>query len=457
MTESTLSPLTAISPLDGRYAPKIDELRTIFSEYGLIRHRLLVEIRWLQLLEKTPEIKEVMPLSERSNNILNKIYENFSLEDARRIKNIEKTTNHDVKAVEYFLKEKIQGNEELEKISEFIHFACTSEDINNLAYALMFQAARQQSVLPLMDEIIDWLTQFAKENAAVSMLSRTHGQPATPTTVGKEFATLVNRLKRQRENVVNLSILGKFNGAVGNYNAHLVAYPDIDWLSLSKKFVESFNLTWNPYTTQIEPHDYIAEFSHAMIRFNTIIKDTNRDIWGYISLNYFKQRMIADEVGSSTMPHKVNPIDFENSEGNVGIANALFDFFAHQLPTSRWQRDLVDSTILRNLGVAFGHSLLAWKSMLKGLNKLEVNHEKIAADLDDHWEILGEAIQTVMRAHGIENSYEKLRTFTRGKAINETSIHNFIQESMLPDKVKEHLIKLTPSNYIGLAEKLTTF
>jgi len=453
-TPLTLTSLTAISPIDGRYGEKTAALRTLFSEYGLMRYRLLIEIRWLLLLAQTESIPEVSPISEQSTKSLMDLFENFSLQDAQRIKDIEKTTNHDVKAVEYFLNEKVKGNSELEKVSGFIHFGCTSEDINNLSYALMLQTAREQSVLPIMDEIIKWLTQFAKRHAGTAMLARTHGQPATPTTIGKEIATFVARLKRQRQQLSEVDIYGKINGAVGNFNAHLVAYPDTDWQALSKQFVESFNLCWNQYTSQIEPHDYIAEFSHAIIRFNNIIKDLSRDIWSYISINYFSQKLVANEVGSSTMPHKVNPIDFENCEGNVGLANALFNFFATQLPTSRWQRDLVDSTVLRNLGVAIGHTLLAYQSLLKGLNKLQVNEDVVAKDLDGHWEVLTEAVQTVMRASGIKNPYEQLKALSRGKPIDAESLKQFIQQSDLSTEDKKKLLELTPASYIGLAEQL---
>lgn len=452
MTQTTK--LTAISPIDGRYADKVNELRPIFSEYGLQRFRVLVEIRWLQMLTALPEIKEAPPLSEHANNILNSIYEQFNEADSQRIKNIEHTTNHDVKAIEYFIKEKIANNEELEKISEFIHFGCTSEDINNLAYALMLKTAHQQCILPIMLELKTLLRQLAHQFAATPMLSRTHGQAATPTTIGKELAIFVARLKRQYQHFSTQTFLGKMNGAVGNYNAHQVAYPEIDWPSISKQFVESLELTYNPYTTQIENHDYIAEHCHHMISINSILIDLNRDIWGYISLNYFKQKTIAGEVGSSTMPHKVNPIDFENSEGNLSIANALLTFFARQLPTSRWQRDLVDSTLLRNLGVAMSHSLIAYKSIHKGLHKLEINSDVIANDLEQHWEVLGEAIQTVMRRYDIEQPYEKLKAFTRGKPMDEKAIKTFIQSLELPDDAKLRLLDLTPATYIGYAKEL---
>ncbi len=446
--------LTAISPIDGRYASKVSDLRIIFSEFGLMRYRLLVEIQWLLALANHPLIIEVPTLSEHAVNLLNSIFEKFSAEDAQRIKNIEKTTNHDVKALEYFIKEKIGTNSELQKISEFIHFACTSEDINNLAYGLMLKTARAQCLLPLMDEIINWLENSAKAYANHAMLSRTHGQPATPTSVGKEFANVALRLKRQKQQLAAVKINGKINGAVGNYNAHKVAYPQINWPEFAETFVNNFDLDFNSHTTQIEPHDYIAEYAHACVRFNMIVKDLDRDIWGYISNDYFKQRLVANEVGSSTMPHKVNPIDFENSEGNLGIANALFDFFANQLPISLWQRDLVDSTVLRNLGVAIAHSLIAYQATLKGLNKLELNQDKISQELNQHWEVLGEAIQTVMRRYGVEAPYEKLKTFTRGKVVNKETINAFIKQLDIPTAAKNDLLALTPENYIGYAEFL---
>lgn len=457
LTNLSHTSLFAISPIDGRYANKIDDLRLIFSEFGLMRFRVLVELRWLETLAAHPDITEIKALSDNALNFLNQIYENFSEEDAKRIKDIESTTNHDVKAVEYFIKEKINHNEELKNVSEFIHFACTSEDINNLAYALMLREVRNQILLPLMDNIIQWFENAANSHADISMLARTHGQPATPTTVGKEFANFAVRLKRQQHQFKNIQINGKINGAVGNYNAHKSAYPEVDWIKVSKYFVESFGLHFNSHTTQIEPHDFIAEYAHVCFRFNMIIKDLDRDIWGYISNDYFKQRHVANEVGSSTMPHKINPVDFENSEGNLGIANALLHFFADQLPTSRWQRDLVDSTILRNLGVAIAHSVIAYKATLKGLNKIEINPFKLAQDLDAHWEILSEAIQTVMRRYGIEAPYEKLKDFSRGKILNKENIKLFIEELNIPAHAKTELLKLTPSNYIGFAAKLAKF
>jgi adenylosuccinate lyase len=408
-----LTALNALSPVDGRYASKVDDLRPIFSEYGLIRHRILVEIRWLQALAEAPEIAEVPPLSEHAKHLLDGIFDGFSEEDAQRVKNIESSTNHDVKAVEYFLKERIAGNAELEAVAEFIHFACTSEDINNLAYALMLREARTQALLPAADQLIDALRGMAHGFADLPMLSRTHGQPASPTTLGKEFANVVHRLSRQRAQLASVPMLGKINGAVGNFNAHLSAYPEVDWPALAERFVTGLGLDWNPYTIQIEPHDYIAELCDALARFNTVLLDFDRDVWSYISIGYFRQRTVAGEVGSSTMPHKVNPIDFENSEGNLGIANALLGHFAAKLPVSRWQRDLTDSTVLRSVGVALGHSLIAYHATLRGLGKLEATPERLAADLDSCWEVLAEPVQTVMRRYGIEKPYEKLKELTR--------------------------------------------
>jgi len=446
-----LSPLTAVSPIDGRYSEKCADLRPIFSEYGLIRHRVLVEVRWLQWLAAHPDIPEVPPLSGHASHILDGIAENFSPDDARRVKNIERTTNHDVKAVEYFLKERIAGNGELEAVSEFIHFACTSEDINNLAYGLMLREARAQILLPSMDELIDAITELAHRHADQPMLSRTHGQPASPTTLGKEMANTAYRLRRQREQVITVPLLGKLNGAVGNYNAHLAAYPDVDWERTAREFVTSLGLSWNPYTTQIEPHDYIAELFDAVSRFNTILLDFDRDVWGYISLGYFRQKTVAGEVGSSTMPHKVNPIDFENSEGNLGLANAIFGHLAAKLPVSRWQRDLTDSTVLRNLGVGIAYSILAWQGTLKGIAKLEVDPARLAEDLDQCWEVLAEPVQTVMRRYGVEQPYEKLKELTRGKGIDRESLHAFIRTLAIPDEEKKRLMKLTPATYIGNA------
>jgi len=446
-----LNELTAISPVDGRYGSKTADFRAYFSEYGLIKHRVLVEIRWFQALAQHPEIKEVPTLSDTAQTVLNAVVDDFCIDDAERVKTIERTTNHDVKAVEYFLKEKIQGNSELEAVNEFIHFACTSEDINNLSHGLMLKAGRDEVLLPAMDAIIDNLTAQAKTLASQSMLSRTHGQTASPTTVGKELANVVHRLKRQRQLVADIALLGKANGAVGNYNAHISAYPEIDWPAFSTGFIESIGLTINPYTIQIEPHDYMAEMFDAICRFNTILIDLSRDLWAYISLGYFKQKTIAGEIGSSTMPHKVNPIDFENAEGNFGIANALLNHLSGKLPISRWQRDLTDSTVLRNLGVGFAHSLIAYQSLLKGLNKLEVNAANIEADLNSSWEVLAEPVQTVMRRYGIENPYEKLKELTRGKSITPEMFHDFIESLDIPDDAKQGLLKMTPLSYIGNA------
>ncbi len=446
-----LSSLTAISPIDGRYGDKTRDLRVIFSEYGLIRHRVLVEIRWLRMLADHPDITEVPALSHHAVNLLESIAENFSVEDAQQIKNIERTTNHDVKAVEYFLKEKIAGNAELETVSEFIHFACTSEDINNLAYALMLREARAQIILPLLDNTIRAITDLAHRHADQPMLSRTHGQPASPTTLGKEMANVAYRLQRQREHLVNVPLLGKINGAVGNYNAHLAAYPNIDWQNIARDFVINLGLEWNPYTTQIEPHDYIAEYFDALARFNTVLMDFSRDVWAYISLGYFKQKTVAGEVGSSTMPHKVNPIDFENAEGNLGLANAIFHHLGSKLPISRWQRDLTDSTVLRNLGVGVAHAVIAYQACLKGISKLEANPARINADLDATWEVLGEAVQTVMRRYGIEQPYEKLKELTRGRGIDQHNLRAFITTLAIPDAEKTRLLAMEPAAYIGNA------
>ena len=446
-----LTSLTAVSPVDGRYARHTEILRPIFSEFGLIRHRVLVEVRWLQALAAQADIKEVPALSEHANNLLDAMVDRFSEDDAQRVKNIERTTNHDVKAVEYFLKEKIAGNDELEAISEFIHFACTSEDINNLAYALMLREARGQVLLPQLDEIIQSITALAHHTAEMPMLSRTHGQPASPTTLGKEMANIVYRLRRQREQAAKIELLGKINGAVGNYNAHLAAYPEIDWPAFARNFVTGLGLDWNPYTIQIEPHDYIAELFDAIARFNVILTDFARDVWAYISLGYFKQRTVAGEVGSSTMPHKVNPIDFENAEGNFGIANAIFGHLATKLPVSRWQRDLSDSTVLRNLGVGVAHSVIGYASVLRGIGKLEANPDRLQKDLDATWEVLAEAVQTVMRRYGIEQPYEKLKALTRGKGISAESLKDFIDGLDIPQQAKQELSRLTPATYIGNA------
>jgi adenylosuccinate lyase len=446
-----LNSLSAVSPIDGRYGRITAELRTIFSEFGLIRHRVLVEIRWLQMLAENTEIPEVPVFSESSNNQLESIIDNFTLEDAERVKTIETTTNHDVKAVEYYLKEKIAGNKELEPISEFIHFACTSEDINNLSHALMLSAARTDVLLPYMDKLISALTELSHELAAIPMLCRTHGQLASPSTLGKEMANVVYRLRRQQHQFSSVQIMGKVNGAVGNYNAHFSAYPELNWADIAKNFVESLGIEFNPYTIQIEPHDYIAEYFDAVARFNTILIDFNRDVWGYISLGYFKQKTIEGEVGSSTMPHKVNPIDFENSEGNLGIANALLHHLSNKLPVSRWQRDLTDSTVLRNLGVGIAHSIIAYSSTLRGIGKLEANPQRLKEELDNSWEVLAEPIQTVMRRHGIEKPYEKLKELTRGQAITPETLKEFINHLEIPPQAKQHLLQMTPENYVGNA------
>lgn len=445
-----LNSLTALSPIDGRYADKTWELREIFSEYGLIRYRVQVEVRWLQALARHSQIAEVPEFDEDANTTLDRIVDAFSLEHAQRVKTIESTTNHDVKAVEYFLKEKVANNESLSAIREFFHFACTSEDINNLSHALMLKDARVV-LLSQIDDVIDAIRQLAHELADQPMLSRTHGQPASPTTVGKEMANVVARLKRQREQLAAVPLLGKINGAVGNYNAHLSAYPEVDWSALACGFVEGLGLSWNPYTTQIEPHDYIAEYFHALERTNTILTDFARDIWGYISVGYFTQKVVKGEVGSSTMPHKVNPIDFENAEGNFGIANAILQHLAMKLPVSRWQRDLTDSTVLRNLGVGAGHSLLAYKSLMKGIGKLQANTASLNADLDDNWEVLAEPIQTVMRRYGIENPYEKLKELTRGEKVNAEIMREFVSKLEIPDNAKQTLLDMTPHSYIGNA------
>jgi len=447
-----LSSLTAVSPVDGRYAGKTSALRPIFSEFGLIRCRVQVEVRWLQRLAAHAGIPEVAPFSEEANALLNQLAEDFQLEHAERVKEFERTTNHDVKAVEYLLKEQAKQLPELAKVNEFIHFACTSEDINNLSHALMLRQGRDEVLLPLMRQLADAIRALAVAHADVPMLSRTHGQPASPTTLGKEMANVVYRLERQIVQVAAVPLLGKINGAVGNYNAHLSAYPDVDWEANAREFIEGdLGLSWNPYTTQIEPHDYIAELFDAVARFNTILIDFDRDIWGYISLGYFKQRTVAGEIGSSTMPHKVNPIDFENSEGNLGIANALLSHLASKLPISRWQRDLTDSTVLRNLGVGFAHSIIAYEASLKGIGKLELNEARIAEDLDACWEVLAEPIQTVMRRYAIENPYEKLKELTRGKGISPEALQTFIEGLDMPAEAKQALRKLTPAAYTGNA------
>lgn len=454
MHDYTDTQLTALSPLDGRYSEKLDSLRDFFSEYGLMRYRLLVEIRWLEALAKNPDIPEVPALNTDADQLLQNLFTHFSLTDAKRIKTIEATTNHDIKALEYFIKEQIQSHPQLSKISEFIHFACTSEDINNLAYALLLKQARDDVLLPYMHQLILALRGMVKTYADQPMLSRTHGQTASPTTVGKELANVVARLERQYQQISQITFLGKCNGAVGNFNAHLIAYPAVDWPTLSQQFVENLGLAFNPWTTQIEPHDFLAEFFHALIRFNHIILDFNKDIWGYISIGYFKQKIKEGEVGSSTMPHKVNPIDFENSEGNIGLANAILAHMANKLPQSRWQRDLSDSTVLRNMGVGVGHALLAWQATLKGLHKLEINLPRLEEDLNQNWEVLGEAIQTVMRRYGLEKPYEKLKALTRGQPMNALILKQFIDTLDLPDSVKKTLRELTPNQYVGEAVRL---
>ncbi|EIK51587.1 adenylosuccinate lyase [Stutzerimonas stutzeri TS44] len=447
-----LSSLTAVSPVDGRYAGKTSALRPIFSEFGLIRCRVQVEVRWLQRLAAHPGIPEVTPFSAEANALLNQLAENFQLEHAERVKEFERTTNHDVKAVEYLLKEQARQLPELAAVNEFIHFACTSEDINNLSHALMLREGRDQVLLPLMRQTAEAIRALAVKFADVPMLSRTHGQPASPTTLGKELANVVYRLERQIKQVAEVPLLGKINGAVGNYNAHLSAYPQVDWEVNAREFIEQdLGLSWNPYTTQIEPHDYIAELFDAIARFNTILIDFDRDVWGYISLGYFKQKTVAGEIGSSTMPHKVNPIDFENSEGNLGIANAILQHLASKLPISRWQRDLTDSTVLRNLGVGFAHSVIAYEASLKGIGKLELNAARIAEDLDNCWEVLAEPVQTVMRRYAVENAYEKLKDLTRGKGITPDALLAFIDTLQIPAEAKAELRQLTPASYIGNA------
>ncbi|TFW69756.1 adenylosuccinate lyase [Methylotenera oryzisoli] len=451
----SLTTLNALSPLDGRYQSKLDALRPYFSEYALIKHRAWVEVEWLKALAGAPELAEIAPFSAETIQELDAAITNFSEADASQVKAIEARTNHDVKALEYWLKEKFDSNTEVKKASEFIHFACTSEDINNLSHGLMLKTARDSVMLPFLNTLIARLTELAEQLANQPMLSRTHGQTASPTTMGKELANVVYRLQRQQKQLVNNEILGKINGAVGNFNAHLSAYPDFDWESFAERFVSSLGLTYNPMTIQIEPHDYMAELYDTLARINTILIDINRDIWGYISVGYFKQKVKAGEIGSSTMPHKVNPIDFENSEGNLGLANAVLRHMAEKLPISRWQRDLTDSTVLRNMGVAFGYTLLGYDSCLRGLNKLEVNTARLDEDLNNSWEVLAEPIQTVMRRYGIENPYEQLKELTRGKGgINQTSLHAFISELAIPADAKQALLALTPASYTGKAAEL---
>ncbi|WP_374518421.1 adenylosuccinate lyase [Undibacterium squillarum] len=450
----SLSPLSALSPIDGRYAAKVDALRSTLSEAGFMHHRVKVEVAWLQALSEAG-FSEIRPFSADAVALLNRLVSEFSEADAQRIKEIEAVTNHDVKAVEYWLKEKVAGSAELVAASEFIHFACTSEDINNTSHGMMLKASRDDVMLPALNKLISKLTELAHLNAEVPMLSRTHGQPASPTTLGKELANVVARLRRAADRIAKVEILGKMNGAVGNYNAHLSAYPEHDWESFSKAVIEQrLGLVYNPYTIQIEPHDYMAEMFDAFARANTILLDLNRDIWGYISIGYFKQKTKAGEIGSSTMPHKVNPIDFENSEGNLGLANSLLRHLSEKLPVSRWQRDLTDSTVLRNIGVALGYTLLAYDSCLRGLNKLETNPERLAADLDATWEVLAEPVQTVMRRYGIENPYEQLKELTRGKGISKEALREFVEGLAIPQEAKDLLLAMTPASYTGIAVKL---
>jgi adenylosuccinate lyase len=451
-----VSTLRALSPADGRYADKVEGLRDIFSEYGLIRFRVLVEVRWLQCLADEASVPELAPLSSAMKDVLNHIVDDFSLDDAERIKDIEATTNHDVKAVEYFIRERLGDGPEIGPLKDFLHFGCTSEDINNIAYALMLRSARTDVVLPQMREIRAKLQSMAREYAALPMLSRTHGQTASPTTLGKELANVVARLDRAQQQFRDLDIRGKFNGAVGNFNAHVVTYPEADWQAISGRFVESLGLDLNPYTTQIEPHDWTAEYAHALVRYNTILIDLCRDVWGYVSLGYFKQRVAKDEVGSSTMPHKVNPIDFENAEGNFGMANAMLSHFAEKLPISRWQRDLTDSTVQRNFGVAIGYIIIALQSTHKGLGKLQVNNEAILADVSAAWEVLAEAVQSVMRRYSIPEPYEKLKALTRGQAVTKDLLQEFITSLDIPDDEKKRLLDLTPERYTGVASDLAS-
>jgi adenylosuccinate lyase len=451
----SFSALTALSPLDGRYAAKVEGLRAHFSEFGLIHNRVIVEIEWLKALAAEPLIAEVPAFSADTLIALDALAREFSEADAERVKTIERTTNHDVKAVEYFLREHFASNAEVARVGEFIHFACTSEDINNLSHALMLKAGRDTVLLPALNAVTARLIDLAHQHAALPMLARTHGQPASPTTLGKEMANVAYRLQRQTQQIISVPMLGKINGAVGNYNAHLSAYPEFDWEGFAQRFVEGLGLTFNKYTIQIEPHDYMAELFDAVSRANTVLIDLNRDVWGYISVGYFKQKVKAGEIGSSTMPHKVNPIDFENAEGNLGLANALLRHLAEKLPVSRWQRDLTDSTVLRNMGVALGYALLGYDSCLRGLNKLEANPQRLAEDLDRTWEVLAEPIQTVMRRYNVPNAYEQLKELTRGKSgINRDSLHAFIQTLAIPDADKQRLLEMTPASYIGKAVAL---
>jgi len=445
------STLKALSPADGRYSEKVNDLRNIFSEFGLLRYRVLVEVRWLQCLSDEAAITELAPLTSIMKDVLNHIVDDFSLNDAERIKKIEATTNHDVKAVEYFIRERLGDGPETQALKDFLHFGCTSEDINNLCYALMLRTARSDVLIPKMRELRNKLVKLARENAALPMLSRTHGQTASPTTLGKELANVIARLDRMQKQFSEVEILGKFNGAVGNYNAHVIAYPDADWPTIAHRFIESLGIAPNAYTTQIEPHDWTAEYSHALMRYNTVLIDFCRDVWGYISLGYFEQRLAENEVGSSTMPHKVNPIDFENAEGNFGMANAMFGHFAEKLPISRWQRDLTDSTVQRNFGPAVAHVVIALQSLMQGVDKLEVNAAVINADVAAAWEVLAEAVQTVMRRYGIPEPYEKLKALTRGQAVSKETLLEFIKTLQIPDAEIERLLALTPATYLGLA------
>ena len=448
-----LEALTAISPIDGRYGRKTECLRSVFSEYGLMYHRVLVEVRWLQTLSACSDVGEVPGFSQSANDFLDAIVDDFDPSQAQCIKDIEQTTNHDVKAVEYYLKQRLADNSELDAVSEFVHFACTSEDINNLSHALMLKAGRAE-LTGVVGELVDLITDMAHRYADIPMISRTHGQAASPTTLGKEMANVAYRIRRQLQQLEAIELLGKFNGAVGNYNAHYSAYPDSDWPALTETFVKSLGLGWNPYTTQIEPHDYMAELFDTLARLNTILIDFSRDIWGYISIGYFNQNTIAGEVGSSTMPHKVNPIDFENAEGNFGMANAIFAHLGQKLPISRWQRDLTDSTLLRNLGSGFGHILIALDSLKRGIGKLEVNADAIQADLDQNWGVLAEPIQTVMRRYGVKQPYEKLKVLTRGQTIDAGIIREFVESLDIPEHAKQYLKQLTPATYTGNAVEL---
>lgn len=454
MSEMSFQPIVALSPLDGRYAGRVDALRAQFSEYGLIRRRLEVEIGWLKALAAEPHFAEIPPFSAQTSAALDALVAGFSPAQAVEVKAIEAETNHDVKALEYWIKKALTDTPEVMRVAEFIHFACTSEDINNLSHALMLKSARDEVLLPALDRVIERMRDLAHMHAALPMMSRTHGQPATPTTLGKEIANVVARLDRARRRITGVSLLGKINGAVGNYNAHLAAYPDFDWESFARRFVEGLGLEFNPYTIQIEPHDALAELFDAFVRVNTILIDFDRDVWGYISLGLFRQKLKAGEIGSSTMPHKVNPIDFENSEGNLGLSNALLRHLSEKLPISRWQRDLTDSTVLRNMGVAFGYALLAYDSLLRGLGKLEADAERLNADLDANWELLAEPIQTVMRRYGVANPYEKLKALTRGQRVSREDMQAFVRTLEIPDAAKAELLALTPQTYLGKAVEL---